>query len=352
MKTYLINPNASACKANLHCHTVFSDGMLRPEEVKAAYKAKGYSIVAFTDHEFILDHSELSDGDFLAITGCEMQITDNTTPIKAHRKTTHLNLYARDPHNCTHVYFNKKYFCFGGKPFGDPSLVPELKYVGPADAERYHTTDCLNDIIRQAKENGYIVAYNHPAWSMEDVTDYGPLRGLFAMEVYNAGASKGGFVEFANKEYEEMLRAGQRICCLASDDNHNKQAIGNPGADSFAGFTMLYPREFSYDGVIEAMEKGSCYASTGPLFREISFEDGRLHVETSPCRELFLRTYGRRSEARWAELGCTLTEADFSVKDTDVFIRIEARDGDGSMAFSRAYFLNELPLENGVWYNS
>ena len=37
-------------KANLHCHTVDSDGRLTHEEVKAEYQKRGYRIVAYTDH--------------------------------------------------------------------------------------------------------------------------------------------------------------------------------------------------------------------------------------------------------------------------------------------------------------
>lgn len=40
----------------MHMHTTVSDGPMTPEEVKAAYKERGYSIVAFTDHEVIVDH--------------------------------------------------------------------------------------------------------------------------------------------------------------------------------------------------------------------------------------------------------------------------------------------------------
>ena len=42
MRKYLISEKGSFYKANLHCHTTVSDGCLTPEEVKAAYKEKGY----------------------------------------------------------------------------------------------------------------------------------------------------------------------------------------------------------------------------------------------------------------------------------------------------------------------
>ena len=37
MKKYLINPNQKQYKANLHCHTNFSDGYFSPEEIKRLY---------------------------------------------------------------------------------------------------------------------------------------------------------------------------------------------------------------------------------------------------------------------------------------------------------------------------
>ena len=48
---YLINPNKTQYKANLHCHTNLSDGHWTPEQVKEEYKKRGYSVVAITDHE-------------------------------------------------------------------------------------------------------------------------------------------------------------------------------------------------------------------------------------------------------------------------------------------------------------
>ena len=77
MKKHLLQENGSFYKANLHCHTTCSDGRLSPEEVKELYKKLGYSIVAYTDHEIIRTHNELSDDKFLAITSSEYSITDS-----------------------------------------------------------------------------------------------------------------------------------------------------------------------------------------------------------------------------------------------------------------------------------
>ena len=80
MKQYLIPESGHFYKANMHCHTTCSDGRLTPAEIKEHYKAHGYSVVAYTDHEVMVDHSDLNDGEFLAITGYELETTTARTP--------------------------------------------------------------------------------------------------------------------------------------------------------------------------------------------------------------------------------------------------------------------------------
>ena len=67
MKTRELLPkDVTYYKANLHCHTVFSDGKMTPEEVKKNYQEKGYQVLAITDHDHygaypfhILDNTSL-----------------------------------------------------------------------------------------------------------------------------------------------------------------------------------------------------------------------------------------------------------------------------------------------------
>ena len=47
-KVNLIPETGTFYKANLHCHTIHSDGRLTPEEFKKAYMDEGYSVVAYT----------------------------------------------------------------------------------------------------------------------------------------------------------------------------------------------------------------------------------------------------------------------------------------------------------------
>ncbi|MBR5868897.1 MAG: hypothetical protein IKZ21_05575, partial [Clostridia bacterium] len=98
MKTYLLPENGNFYKANLHMHTAISDGKMTPEEVKEEYKKRGYSVVAFTDHEVIVPHTDLTDENFVAITAYEIA-TNGEMPSGGFpfAQTYHVNLYAKDP---------------------------------------------------------------------------------------------------------------------------------------------------------------------------------------------------------------------------------------------------------------
>ena len=92
---HLLPPVAQYFKANLHAHTTISDGRLTPQELKDAYKSKGYSILCLTDHNVAADHSDMNEPDFLMLTGLE--VNTNQTGFHTKMQTYHLNLIAKRP---------------------------------------------------------------------------------------------------------------------------------------------------------------------------------------------------------------------------------------------------------------
>ena len=82
MKKYLLPETGNFYKANLHCHTTYSDGRKTPEQVKERYKELGYSIVAYTDHDILVPHPELNDESFLALNGFEAEVNWPRTQAK------------------------------------------------------------------------------------------------------------------------------------------------------------------------------------------------------------------------------------------------------------------------------
>ena len=114
MRKYLISENGNFYKANLHCHSTLSDGKLTPVEIKDLYKRLGYSIVAYTDHDILIPHDDLTDDEFLALHGFEVEITRPEPPLSfAHLKSCHMCFIGIDPDNIIQPMWHRRWYLFG-----------------------------------------------------------------------------------------------------------------------------------------------------------------------------------------------------------------------------------------------
>lgn len=342
MKQYLLPEGGSFFKVNMHCHTVLSDGAQTPEQIKEYYKEKGYSAVAFTEHEMMLDHSDLTDDGFVAITSYEYGFgmsAENPFPKlysggvkhRSHTEKVHLNLYSKDPHDTRMVCYNPVNLWGNSAKFRDTA-----KYVGEADFKREFTVECMNEVIRAAKERDMLVIYNHPNWSLNTNRLYCALENLDGLEIQNGDAGGDSDMEDVPHVYQEMAREGRRLFCVGGDDNHSFEG-------SFLAWTMVKAKRLSYEDLIDGLEKGNCYSSSGPEIYELFVEDGRVTVKTSEAVGIYLHTAGRRTDhVSVRRVGRTVREATFALEPTDVMFRIAVRDKDGNHAYTKYYYLDEL----------
>ncbi|MBQ8510884.1 MAG: PHP domain-containing protein [Clostridia bacterium] len=349
MRKYLLPETGTYYKANLHCHTTMSDGRLTPEEIKRAYMDKGYSIVAYTDHEFIFTHHDLAEENFLPITAYEAAFNEPANGRDFNFiQTYHLNLYAKDKNNTRMVMPNESTLRAWNKRAGrdENYLLDTFSEFFPAE----YSQDYINRFVAEANRAGFLVCLNHPGWSMQTYHDYDRLNGLeneglFAMELSNYSCVVAGYIEDSNHIYDRMLRGGcRKLYASAADDNHNRHPMDSPRCDSFGGFTMIKAEKLDYDRIMQALEKGDFYASTGPLFEDVYYEDGKVYVKCSPVRSIRLLNEGRDAPVAIAPAGELLTEAVFDVDPAFVgrYVRVDIRDAEGNFADTRAYFLDEL----------
>ena len=230
----LISKEQKQFKANLHCHSTLSDGELTPEQLKEAYKSRGYDVLAITDHEYPMSHAHLSEDDFIMLTGWEAFIrqTENGR-FNQYLPEIHLNLFARDPENVGFVGYEEKYAYYMTTEAKE--AVKPVGIEGPRD----FSVDYINKFIASAKENGYIVSYNHPYWSMEEEARIMDYEGCFNLELYNYSSYKVSHLEINEPLYDRMLARGKRMGCHGGDDNHNHAPFHHPKNDSFGSYTMI-----------------------------------------------------------------------------------------------------------------
>lgn len=337
MKYDLLPCEGKFFKANLHAHSTVSDGKLTPAELKAHYKANGYSILALTDHELLVDHSYLDDEDFLTITGVEYAICEKKPWLEA--RTIEFNLYAKDQHNTTQVCFSPTSVVHGEK-----WRIPLVKYVGELHKKEY-TVEYMQHVIDEAVANGFLVCLNHPTASMETIETIGQLDGYFAMEIYNHDSAICGIFEYNPGLYEALLRRGKNISCISSDDCHSNLPDDDPKCGRYGGFVMLKAKELAYDAVISALERGDFYASQGPLIHELYVQDDQVHIKCSPVKTIAMNAHHRPSHCLIAREDEHLTEATFPLPKDQPFIRFDLIDERGRHANTRAYDPNKYSCE-------
>ena len=342
MLTY-IKKGAPQHKANLHCHTVLSDGKLTPEQVKEAYKNHGYSIVAYTDHDVLLDHSDLNDEGFLALTSSEYavnqaqpgfpEIFDTGISPWVRKKCMHLNIFAKDPHNTfmPATDINQNWIL--------RDRYPDTKCDGFI---REYTTENINEMIRRCNEAGFLVQLNHPYWSLNEREDYINLKGLWGLEILNYATELETGSEYCPYIYDDMLRNGMyNLVCTMGDDNHNHAGF----RESFGGSTMIGAKELEYSQVIEAMEKGHIYCTSGrdnpPQFKALYVEDNMIKIDCTPVTNININGYGRADRHITAAEGETITHAEFPLRESDVYFRVSLRDEYGNNAHTHTYFVKD-----------
>ena len=300
-------------KGNLHSHTTRSDGPLSLEQTVSRYRELGYDFLCVSDHNRYYRGGDMqgmtllpgmeSDAVIRGIGGAD-EAVHHFVAIGAREDG-----YAHDDQ----VAFTKT-----DTPEKSQKMVDELRAYGN------------------------LVLLAHPYWSHADYADYGHLRGLWGMEVYNHGCHIENDTGYAGNAWHQMLSKGldgppraRPLFAAATDDTHISWQYGG-------GWIMAYAETQSAASIISALEQGRFYASTGPEITAL-IRDGRtVEVSCSPClRVMFITEYinlGHKSVCEHDNAG-PVTHARHTLPDGIRMVRVQCVDHHGRIAFSQPIML-------------
>ena len=322
MRIDILPKHLNYYKANLHSHSTLSDGQTTPEQMKAAYKEKGYSILSITDHNVFIPHNDMTEADFLMLNGIEY----NLDPHDGSARTCHFCAIARDPETVLQPFFHRTDYCFCGAIEARKSVRFD---PSKPDYVRTYSHEGVSEMMKGCAEAGFFVTYNHPVWSLERYPEYMGYEGMHAIEMVNNGSAVFG--------YPEMLTGGKRVFCIAADDNHIIER------DSFGAYTVIGAPTLEYRAVTDALFAGTFYCSTGAAIDEMYIEDGTLYVKTPPAREIRVFTGARHAKCIRGTREKPVTELCFDLTDPRCrYFRVTVTDLDGNCAYSNAYDPREL----------
>lgn len=293
-------------KGNTHTHTINSDGDSTPDEVVRWYREHGYNFLVLTDHNFItnvdgLNSLHSAEEQFIVIRGEE--ISD-----KFGEKSIHINGL-----NVERLV----------KPQGGKSVVEVIQRNV--------------DEIRDARGVPHI---NHPnfGWAIT-ADDLKKVENNKLFEIYNGhplvnnlgGGGKPGLEEM----WDAILSSGKLLYGIAVDDAHHfkdpwNKNVPRPGQ----GWIVVRAEELSSAAILEAMEKGDFYASTGVELTDYQVTEKNITItireeKSSKYRVQFIGKEGRLlSEA-------ITNPAVYQFRGDEKYVRAKIIESNGKAAWTQ-----------------
>lgn len=278
-------------RANLHTHTTCSDGRRTPAEAMALYREAGYDILAITDHRRVTATENVPEG-LLMLPGIELDFTL-------------------------------------------PGMAVHILGLGMSEeiAEVWDAKGTPQQAIDAVRACGGEAVLAHPAWSLNTPDFIASLQHVCATEIWNSVSTlpyNGDRADSSSLLDVTGASTGRLLPVFASDDTHFY------GAEFARGATMIQAETLTVPAVMEAIRAGRFYATCGPEIRQITVENGTVHVECSAAEAVVFYSALPWSSHRCC-LGSGLTQAEYTILPGDHFIRVQVVDAQGRSAWASPF---------------
>jgi hypothetical protein len=170
------------------------------------------------------------------------------------------------------------------------SLIPPLH----GDSVTETMQNNVNAVVAQRERTGQpmFIHLNHPNFGYGvTAEDLAPVRGERFFEVYNGhpGVNNSGDAEHASTERIWDIVLTKRLAELnlpvmygiGTDDGHSYHNIPSRASEPGRGWVMVLSDELTPAALIEAMERGDFYASSGVVLESVTSSSDRMDVEVA-----------------------------------------------------------------------
>ncbi|MGD8519478.1 MAG: CehA/McbA family metallohydrolase [Anaerolineae bacterium] len=281
-------------KGSLHIHSTASDGQRTPEQVVAWYRGQGYHFLALTDHGVYRDGQRVAD-DFVTLSGIELEGVDPACG---------------------------RYHLVGLGMQRPPGIGLRRDLALP-------------EMVARLRTAGGRAVLAHPYWSGLMSKDLVGLTGCLALEVYNGGCEVDDAKGFSGVHWDDLLAAGDRLWGVAVDDAHWRSGTKDAGL----GWVWVKAASLTQTAILDALDAGHFYASSGPEIHDLALEGDRVRVQCSPAVAIDFVGSGPYSRRVAAPPGQTLTEASYHLREGQRYVRVACQNGAGHWAWGNPIFL-------------
>jgi hypothetical protein len=337
-------------KGNLHTHSYWSDGDEYPEMIMDWYKSNSYDFVALSDHNILAEGEKwitvaksrmYEDGfnKYLEKYG-DKWVTHNTD-------TGRINVRLKTYDEYKPLFEDENFLIIKSEEvtgkFGDSPIhmnVTNIRNVIQPQ-EGTSVTEVMqrnvDEVLKQRQETGVPMFphINHPNFfygiTYQDIIG---LRGERFFEVYNGHPLVHNYGDSLHPGTESMWdliniaysnRNQPLLLGLATDDSHNYHQFGSAYSNAGRGWVMVHADSLTPESLINAMEAGEFYSSTGVTFKDVTFTDNKLslHVDAEEGTTYIIEFIGVKKDGQESEVLEKFrgTEANFAVTENYLFVR-------------------------------
>ena len=277
-------------KGNLHTHSLWSDGDDYPEMIADWYKKNGYHFLGISDHNILAEgnrwiHIEKNAGGRRAFEKYLERFGPKWVEHKTEKNIPKVRLKNFSEYKAK-MSVEGKFLLMQAEELTDRFQgVPihinatNLKnYIPPQGGSSLAAViqNNVNAVLEQRKKTGQPMFphINHPnfGWALKP-TDMIQLKGEQFFEVYNghpAVNNYGDAKHLSTVQIWDIINAYRvgiyklpLMFGLATDDAHNYHQIAIGKSNTGRGWVMVKAPALSAPFIIEAMEKGDFYSSSG-----------------------------------------------------------------------------------------
>lgn len=338
-------------KGNLHTHSYWSDGDDFPEMIMDWYKSNGYHFVVLSDHNILANGEKwkLIPQGFIYLEAFEKyQKKFGQDWVQYEEDTGRIHVKLKTLQEYRPVFEEKdEFLILQGEEITDSYLGAPLhmnvsnikQLIEPQGGSSVVDVlqNNINELIRQKELLGIpmIIHINHPnfhyAISAEDIMQ---LEGERFFEVYNGHPAVNNYGDSLHLGTEEMWdlinisyiqNNKPMMYGIATDDSHNYHLFGNEYSNAGRGWIMVRTDSLTSTSLIQAIDAGQFYASTGVVLEDLSLINNMLEIKISAESdvEYEIQFIGVFAGSRDTDILQTVngTEASFLISGDILFVR-------------------------------
>jgi hypothetical protein len=198
--------------------------------------------------------------------------------------------------------------------------------------------------VDAVREKEGIPHVNHPnfGWSI-GAGDLAQVGGYRLLEIFNGHPSVhnrgGGGYPGMEEVWDILLTQGKRIFGIAVDDAHHFQGEFSPDrANPGRGWVVVRAPDLSAQSLMEALEEGRFYASTGVDLEDVVVEGNRFEIRIRPRGDFKYTTTFVGAGGRTLAVVNGLAPA-FELEAPESYVRARVVDSGGRVAWVQPAFV-------------